>query len=318
MERIKKVGSILLRFGVSAALLLFLLSKMDGAHILPLIRGADPWFLSGAVVVTLSTYVLCYYRWKMLLNGVGVYPSHRKLLSAFCGGIFFNLFLPSTVGGDFVRTFDLAQRTQKGHEVAATVIMDRINGYAGMVIVALAGIMYGGRLIDDKGVVLAVLGLTAGLILICVVLFNDGIFNTFNGMLKSSSAGRIRKALQRVHEEVYFFRSQRRLLAKSLFVSVIIQIVCPVASYMIAAALGIKVSLIYFLVFLPIISAVSVLPITTGGLGLRDVLTVFFFAKVGVARNAAFAMSLIGFAYLLVFALIGGLIYVFTLHPRRV
>jgi glycosyltransferase 2 family protein len=150
------------------------------------------------------------------------------------------------------------------------------------------------------------------------VLFNDAIFSKVNSMLKSPGAGRIRQGLQRVHEEVYFFRSQKKLVVNTLALSVLVQVIGPVAGYMVALALGLSVSIYAFLVFLPIISTITLLPISTGGLGIRDVMTVFFFAKVGVARNAAFAMSLIGFAYLFVYAVAAGLIYVLTLHPRRV
>ncbi|MGE5309403.1 MAG: lysylphosphatidylglycerol synthase transmembrane domain-containing protein, partial [Deltaproteobacteria bacterium] len=317
MEKLKNLGATVLRIGVSIALLAFLFTRIDAVHVLQTIRQVDKFYLFLALAVNLLIYVACYYRWKMLLNGVGVFPSHRKLISSFSGGIFFNTFLPSTVGGDFVRTFDLAQRTQKGHEVAATVIMDRLSGYAGMMVVTLFGVFAGAQLIGgDRLVVLSVAGLTLALALIVVVLFNDAIFNKVNAMLGTSDTGRlgrVRRAIQRVHEEVYFFRSQKRLVINTLALSIVVQIVGPVAAYLTSLALGLKINILCFLVFLPIISAITLLPISTGGLGLRDVMTVFFFAKVGVARNAAFALSLIGFAYLLVYAMVGGMIYVLTL-----
>jgi uncharacterized membrane protein YbhN (UPF0104 family) len=107
-------------------------------------------------------------------------------------------------------------------------------------------------------------------------------------------------------------------MARNVVLSVLIQLISPVSSYLLLKSMGLDVSLPYLCVVLPVINAITVLPITTGGLGLRDFFTVFFLAKVGIARNAAFAMSLIGFAFLIAVALIGGLIYVLTLHPRRV
>lgn len=318
METIKRIGSFFLRIGVSAALLVFLFSKIDGHNVLEAAGHADKLFLALSFVLALLINVICYFRWKMLLNGVGVYPSPRKLISSFCGGVFFNMFLPSTVGGDFVRSIDLSQRTQKAHEVVATVIVDRLSGYAGMMIVALAGILCGLRVIDDHRVMFGIGGLAVGLALILVVLFHDGIYTRVNARLGATGAGRIRKALQGVHEQVYFFRGAKKLMLKNIFLSVLIQLLAPVSSYLIILAMGLKVSLAYLLVILPVISAITVLPITTGGLGLRDMLTVLFLARVGIARNAAFAMSLIGFSFLVVIAVTGGLIYVLTLHPRRV
>jgi glycosyltransferase 2 family protein len=261
--------------------------------------------------------VICY-RWKRLLNAVDVHPSPKRLISSYSGGIFFNMFLPSTIGGDFVRSIDLAQRTQKAHEVVATVIMDRLSGYTGMMIVGLTGILCGIRIIGDNKLMLMIGGLTVGLAVILVLLFNDGIYTRMNAILGASGAGRIRKALQGIHEQVYFFRSAKKIMLENLFLSVLIQLIAPIVVYVILIAMGLHVSLAYLLVVLPVISAIAVIPISTGGLGLRDALNVFFLAKVGIARNAAFAMSLINFAFLFVIALAGGLIYVLTLRSRRV
>jgi hypothetical protein len=100
--------------------------------------------------------------------------------------------------------------------------------------------------------------------------------------------------------------------------SLLVQIVSPLISFVIALSLGIKINIIYFFIFLPIIGAITLLPISIGGLGLRDATTIFFFAKAGVSKDLAFAMSLISFFFLLVYGAIGGLIYVLTVHHRRI
>ncbi len=82
--------------------------------------------------------------------------------------------------------------------------------------------------------------------------------------------------------------------------------------------MGIKINMAYFFVYLPIIGAITLLPISIGGLGLRDATTVFFFAQAGVSKDMAFAMSLINFSFIVFYASIGGLIYVFTVHHRRI
>jgi hypothetical protein len=88
--------------------------------------------------------------------------------------------------------------------------------------------------------------------------------------------------------------------------------------YLIAASMGLKLKLIYFFVYIPIIGAVSMLPISIGGLGLRDAITIYFFGKAGVAKDLAFAMSLVNFSFILITGIAGGLIYyVFTVRNRR-
>jgi len=75
--------------------------------------------------------------------------------------------------------------------------------------------------------------------------------------------------------------------------------------------------MIYFFIFLPVIGAITLLPISLGGLGLRDATTIFFFAKIGVGKDLAFAMSLLSFSFLLFYGSIAGLIYFITVNHRK-
>ncbi|HNW39726.1 MAG TPA: hypothetical protein PKI44_04810, partial [Candidatus Omnitrophota bacterium] len=91
----------------------------------------------------------------------------------------------------------------------------------------------------------------------------------------------------------------------------------PISVYFIGLALGVRISLVYFLIFLPIIGAITLLPVAIGGLGLRESLFVVYFAKVGVVKQLALAMSLLSFSFFILYGAMGGLIYVLTVHHRR-
>ena len=319
MVKVKEIGVFLLRIIVSLAFLFFLLHKIDLKSVWEVIKGADIFLLAVAGFFNLLIYIACYYRWRMLLHSVGVAPEEKRLLSAFSGGVFFNLFLPSTIGGDVVRSIDLARRTHKAKEVVATVIADRLSGFVGMIIISLVALGLGLKLINDKAVILSILAMSVVLLLILLILFNERIFRLLNSFLGNIKwGGKITRGIQQVHEQLHFFRGRKWMLAQNVFLSVFVQFIGPIAAYFTAKAIGLEVSLLYFFIFLPVISAITALPISAGGLGLRDISTVYFFAKIGVAKNAAFAMSLLGFAFLALFAAIGGIIYVCTFHRRRV
>lgn len=318
MGKIKRIGSIILPLAVSAALLVFLFLKMkvDVRAVFDLALRANKSLLVLGLILTYVANAICYFRWKMLLNGAEVYPSGRKLLTSYCGGIFFNVCPLSTFGGDFVRGFDLAQSTEKKHEVVASIIVDRLSGYTGMMIVALFGVMLGFKIIGDSRVMLGIGGLIGFLGLILVLIFNDGIYTRFAATL-GSFGGRISRAIKRVHEEVYFFRGKKRLLLKNLFLSVLIQLLGPLSSYMVALALGINVNPAYFLVFLPIVTAISALPISMAGLGIRDWIVALFLARIGITQNASVALSQISFYYVIIVAITAGVSYVLAVHRRR-
>ncbi len=302
---------------MSIALLIFLFKLVDEKSLFGALRRSDKWLLISAFALYFMAYVFCLLRWQMLLKAAGIHLSLKRTIISFSGGIFFNTFLPSTVGGDFVRSIDLAAHTQKPRQVIATVLLDRLSGFVALIVLALSALLIGWKLVEEKAVLSSVAIITTLLIIILGVLFNDFLFSKINKLFASFGAGRIASGLRNLHQEIHLFKRHRLVIFKNLLLSLLVQIISPLTFYIIALSLGVKIDIIYFFVFLPIIGAVALLPISIGGLGLRDAATIFFFAKVGVSKDLAFAMSLLNFSFILIYAAIGGLIYVLTVRHRR-
>ncbi|MCX5706326.1 MAG: lysylphosphatidylglycerol synthase transmembrane domain-containing protein [Candidatus Omnitrophica bacterium] len=317
METFKKVISIFIRVGVSIALLVFLFEQVDKKSLFVIIKNANKPLLFSAFLVFFLIYVLCLLRWEMLLKAVKIHLPLKRIIISFAGGVFFSLFLPSTIGGDFMRSIDLATHTQRPKEVIATVFLDRLSGYIGLVILTLLAVSFGWNLVQDSSILISLGIIVAILFIILIVLFNTFIYAKINKLLLSPNAGRLRDAIKNLHEEIHVFRHKKRVILNNLFLSLIVQAIPPLTFYIIALSLGIKMNIIYFFVFLPIIGAITLLPISIGGLGLRDATTIYFFAKVGVSKDLAFAMSLLSFSFVLIYGVLGGLIYVLTVHHRR-
>jgi len=321
MKIIKKLFSLILRLSISVILLvlLFKFKNIDIKALFENIKNIDKSLLFLAGFIFSLNYLLCFLRWRMLLAATGINLPAIRLITSFCGGVFFNLFLPSTIGGDVARSIDLAAYTKRPSEVVATVFLDRLSGYIGLVILVLFSLFLGWGLIrDNTSVIISVVIITAILIGVLLFLFNNFLFSKVNRYLHSPDAGRIRQALKNLHRDIHHFRTHKRMIINNLLLSIAIQMTSPISAYMIALSLGLKIKIIYFFIFLPIIGAITLLPISIGGLGLRENLTVFFFVKVGVAENPALLISLLTFFFLLICGALGGLIYVLTVHTRRI
>jgi hypothetical protein len=317
MKVVKQIISVLLKAGISAALLWYLFRQVDKRSLFEIISHANKSVLFCAFCVFTLMYIFSLLRWKMLLDAVDIKLPLKRVAISFSGGVFFNLFLPSSIGGDFMRSVDLASHTKKARQVVATVFLDRLSGYVGLVLMVVFALTWGWKLVADNSVLTSVISITGVLIVILLVLFNKFIYSKINNLLKSPNAGRARAAITNLHHELHLFRNKKKLMCENILFSILIQIIGPVSFYIIARAIGIKVNFIYFLIFLPIIGAITMLPISIGGLGLRDASTIYLFAKAGVPKDLAFAMSLLNFSFILACGVIGGLIYVFTVHHRR-
>lgn len=318
MKIFKKVLSVIIKIAVSLGLLAFLFSKTDMQAVLAVVKSADKYFLCLAFMVYFISFILGFFRWEMLLHTAGIKLPTKRVIISLAGGNFFNLFLPSTIGGDFMRTADLALHTKKAKEVIATVFLDRLSGYIGLVILAIIAVIFGWRYTQDKSIILFLIVISAILTAILIVLFSKTLYLKLNKFFHNPArAHKITEAIKNLHHEIHIFRNHKKVVFMNLLLSIAIQSVIPLAFYLISLSLGIKLRIVYFFIFLPIIAVITLLPISIGGLGLRDATTILLFAKVGLSKNMAFAMSLLGFFIILIYGLIAGIIYALTLHYRR-
>ncbi|TAM41267.1 flippase-like domain-containing protein [bacterium] len=319
MGNFKRILSVLLRVSISVILLVFLFkfNKIDIRGLLNDIRSVNKIFLGAGFAVFFLGYFLGFLRWRMLVSAAGIQISMKRLISSFSGGVFFSIFLPSTIGGDVVRTADLAEHTRKAKEVIATVFLDRLSGYISLVFVVLPAILLGRGLVRDKVVLSSVAVIIGLLVIILLVLFNSFIYSRITRFLTTPGAEKIKEMIKDMHREIHVFRHRRKIIVYNLFLSFLVQLITPVTIYFIALSLGVKINFIYFLIFMPIIGAITLLPVAIGGLGLRESLFVVYFAKAGVIKQLAVAMSLLSFSFIVIYGAIGGLIYVLTVHHRR-
>ena len=172
------------------------------------------------------------------------------------------------------------------------------------------------RFINDAAVLFSVGILALILCLTLTILFSRAIFTKLASVFNRFAS--FKQGLLNFNEYILFFRNKRKILALDLALSFFIQVLGSIVYYLLALSLNINLPLIYFLIFVPIINAIAVLPITIGGLGLRDSSAVFFFAKIGVEANLAVSLSLIWFLLTVVVGLAGGILYVCTLSSRRI
>lgn len=327
----KKTISTSLRVFISLALIFVLFRKIDFKGTLKVIAHLNPFYFTLAMVIFFILTILVFYRWKMLLDAHKVDVPSMRVLSSFSGGLFINLFTPSTIGGDLSRSIDLGAHTKRYGVIAATVLLDRLSGFAGLVTVAIVSLIFGHRLIDDFSVYATVFLLTLLLTGVFLILFNQGIYNRLNRFVSNPSTsleispeqsrrakkGKFWENFNKLHTEIYFFRQHRGVLYTNFLYSVFIQGGSSVFSYFILRSLNTKINILYPLVFNPVITVITTIPISIGGLGLRDASSIFFYSKAGVAKDIALAQSLLNFAIIVIFGLIGGIIYVSTFHYRR-
>jgi uncharacterized protein (TIRG00374 family) len=104
------------------------------------------------------------------------------------------------------------------------------------------------------------------------------------------------------------------LLAKTLLISVINHLTYVVMIYFMGRALGINLSFFDYVTAFLIINAVAAIPLTPGGMGVREGMAIFILAVFGIAAAGAFSISITIYASIIGWGLISGVVYLFYIY----
>ncbi len=312
----KKTASLFLRISITAGLLILLFFRTPVKKIVSIVLQVDFYWLLGAFLLFFFLNVLVFLRWFFLLRGRGIHIFPPRLFLSYLVSLFFNLIFPSTIGGDAVRTLDISRHTQRHSSgILASVVLDRVSGFLGLVTVLIFSLLFGYNVFNDASIFLVTGILLFFVIVFCGMMFSGRFFSLFASLIPFAG---VRGYFGKLHEETKAYKGHRAVLWVSWIISCLTHVGLAFTYYLTARAFGLDYSLIYFLIFVPMITAFSSLPVSIGGLGVRDAASVFVFAKIGIAAEKAFAISLMNFGYTFLLGLLGAVGYVFILYRRRV
>ncbi len=314
-EPLKHILSLLARLGFSAALLTYLFKKIDIHHIVAALRQADLSVLGSAAAVFFIIHMIILIRWMIFMKALDLQLPLKEIISYFFIGLFFNLFLPSSTGGDLMKGIGLCQYTPAKAKVVASIVLDRLSGFAGIVLVALAAYLCGFQLIRDWPLLWAILFLGGVVLGILFVLLNEKVYSF--GCRAFSRLPKVQQALMSLHYDLALLKNKRSAFYQGVAVSCLSQTLLALTFYLVARALHQNIAFVHFLIFVPIICVVASLP-SIGGLGVRDAGAVYLLGKVGVAAATAVSISLINFFFMVAMGLLGGLVCVTHVSPGRV
>ncbi len=295
----------LLRIVISLGLLAFLLTKVGVRETWESLRGANIGYLLAVFLLYLLSIVLRSYRWRIFLNTQGVQASLPKLASLYLIGVFFNLVLPSGFGGDVVRVYELSQYSSRTASSITTVFMDRLSGFLALFAMAASALAFSYRLVPPEvGVTIIAIFLVS--LVGTGALFSRPLWRRLKGLPLLSSLAQKERV-----KELYLSAQIYNLvpLVQAISLSLAFNILLMIMNYLAALSFGVEISFWYFLLFIPIISFLLVLPISLSGLGVREGAYIYLFSRVGVPSSSALAISLSIYAVTVATGLIGALIY---------
>ncbi len=300
-RRRKKV--LVLRIAVSAAMLGFLLSRVDTAALLPDGNARTVWWLAVGLVVWFAAIVLATLRWQRVLVALSLPSPFPPLLSHSLAGLFVANFLPSTIGGDVLRVMRLSADNGEPPASFASVVLERLTGFVVLPVITLVGLVLHPSLLhlgNASRLALALsLATLAALVAILVVAGSPKLGGRLAGhpsWLRFVGA---------VHLGIARIRRDPAAGVGVLAVAFAYQLMVVTAAWVAAHVLGLNLGWTIMLAFIPVVAIAQVIPISVGGLGLREGALVLLLQPLGVAAAKATALGLLLYGLNLLVSLLG-------------
>ena len=293
-----------LRVTASIVMLAVLFRRVHLGSLLPEWSPARAGWLVAALVVTAFGIVLSAVRWQAVLSALGIRARVRTLLHHYLAGLFVGNFLPSTIGGDVLRVRRLSAETGHGADTFASVVLERLTGWIVLPVITLTALAMNPGLRELGAATALATALAVITLVLLVVLLLVVAHPRLGGRLAD------REGWQRfagaVHLGLDRFRRNPGSIVGVLATGFAYQLVVVLAAFLAARALGLDpVGITATLVFMPAVAIAQVLPISLGGLGVREGAFVVFLNPLGVGRGQAIALGLLVYGLNLAVSLLG-------------
>jgi len=314
-ESKENIFSVILPCLLSLGLLTWVFLTTNYKDIWQHIKGSDIRYMSAAGIIFFLINFLIIWRWRILMKAVGLKTGRLSSMRWFFISLFSSLAPISTVGSDVIRGLGLAGEVGHKPKIFASIVLDRLSGFAGIVILAVIAFFFGKGIVTNKLVIVAITAMSIGSGIIVVVLFSHRIFSfacrAFHAWPK------VKDNLMRLHFDIVLLKGRQRQGWEAIAISIGAQIILAIEFYFCAKGMHQNIPLVYFVIFSPIVCVVTSLP-SIAGLGFREISWGFLLHLVGVSPDIAKGLGLINSAFTIIAGLLGGLFYVTTFSTGRV
>ncbi|NMD71363.1 flippase-like domain-containing protein [Bacillus sp. DNRA2] len=317
------VVKLTVRFLISAGLMIWLISGIEWNLALRLMKEGSLFYFFIAFIAIQLTVATSIWKWQLLISKSTTNPFNQsislwKLGRYYYIGLFFNNFLPGSVGGDVMRIMHLSKDI--GMVKATTsVAFERLTSG-----VALTAIVVFATLFMDsvRPFMLPIYTVASGLTLLFVLLnlwvkkqAKIGDFEKSNPERSQKSnitmwINKMNQALVKLRETAAEYREKSKSWWVVIAVlSLLFQIGLAWINQLLFLGFGIEVGWLDLIVMISLISFITMLPVSLNGIGVREASYIFFFKELGVPDEISVAVSLFFLLLVTVSSLFGGLFW---------
>ena len=262
----------IIKFFFSFLLLYFVLSQIDLVKLKDILKNVNLYYLLLAIIFFNLSKIVSAIRLNYYLKEIKIDLKLKENLILYYVGMFYNLFLPGGIGGDGYKAYLLNKKYRvKYKKLISALLFDRISGLISLIF--LAGILF--LFSDFKIYYFTVLA----------VFITTTIYFIFYFVSK------------RINKFIFYFK-------ETTILGLFVQLLQLISALFIIFSLG-NLPIIDVLFLFLVSSVVSVLPITIGGIGVRELTFLYGFSYLGYQTDIGIAFSFLFFIITILSSMFG-------------
>ncbi len=309
-QKVNIPWSFLIRIAMTALIGFYLYTQIDWNSFFRLVSDAVPgWVLLACCCYGITT-ILGMVRWHLLLKTCHAEMKFVRTVQLTFIGLFANLFLPSSMGGDLFKGYYASREIPHiKPTVIMSIIMERLLGFIAMFLISTTLILvrFEALTAEPATRIAVYLYFTFFAVVIAVILL--GSWKRLGDFIPFWKRLPIQEQLREAGNAYRFFLRHLPCFWGGLALSCIAHFTLMGTFYFVSVSLNMHLNFWDLAAVLPLIMVVSMIPVTPNGVGLRELAFTHFLQFAHMTEEASVALSLCGTMIIYVWALAGGLVF---------
>lgn len=308
LQETRRPAVLILKLLVTISLFGWIFSQVNFYKLANSLANTQLSYFILAIIAHALAFLLFSVRWWHLYKTQDNSSRYKDTFKSYYLGLFFNNFLPTGIGGDVIRILRLRKFGYTTHLLVSSSLMDRILGLISILMMGLVALTITPSFVLHPNTKLCIYIIAILAPFGLLFLFSDYMPKLTRFAVQRFHNGKLTDFLSNVISTLHEYRHARPRVLFALILSILAQYFIIISYVLIGFSLNINLPISVFFIIIPIVFLATSLPISIGGLGVRESVIVSLFTLFNIDTQAAIALSILYFIIILVISLPGGLV----------
>jgi len=237
----------------------YILRRISVRDIINILDSASIYFISLALACFVASKLVSAFRTLIVFKKYSIPVSGWENIKLYWIGMFYNLFLPGGIGGDIYKTVIINNKYESGIRLSAGIVLiDRIAGVVALTVLAM--IIAPFTSLNDQYLWISVIGIPVSII---------GFYGSI----------------------MILIPKLKGITSRLLGLSFIVQVLQILSVFALMGAFEINTNHLEYLLIFLISSVAAVLPVSFGGIGIRELVFFSLSKYMNLDQNVAVTIS---------------------------